>query len=765
MRLSSQPLIARLLNLSLLLGLPLRAEESVLQERPGHSVHGDSFDDGPRRFAVLLGGTGEVHFPVTTKSAEAQKFFDQGVGQLHGFWYYEAERSFRQVLFLDPDCVMGYWGMAMANVENEARARDIIAKAVKDLAKASEIEKLWIQSTEKYFAATKSDDERKAQARKVVRDWEEISRREPDNLEAKAFVVYQTWWNSSRRNIPNSSPLSTQALADQILAKQPLHPTHHFLIHLWDAEGAKNGIPNAAQCGPSATNIAHMWHMPGHIYTDLKRWQDAAWQQEASVRVDHRHMIERRTMPDQIHNYAHNSEWMIRNWNHYGRVTDAIAFAKNMIEEPRIPRSRKVDKDPDQKWDAGGTAYTLGRQRLVETLLQWERWDEVLALAETPYLNAGTELPEQLARLHLISLAQYGKGNTAAGLASLQALRDKLAELRKQRAEALEQAEASARGKDQNAEAINKSLNEVVARFTAKITQAFGLIEEIEVYQSLAEAKTDQAKEQRKKLKGVPEPRLVRLDLLLGNNEGALKTAKSYAEKNPQQVHATAQYIEALRAAGKEDEAKTEFEKLRTIAGNSDSNLAILLRLNPATDWRTPAAPASDLGSRPPLDTLGPLLWKPSPAPSWQVSDADGKLVSQADYAGKPYLALFFLGKGCPHCVQQLRAFEPLAADYTKAGLPILAFSTDTPLGVAETVKLGKEGGALPFPIFSDATQSAFRVFDAFDDFESKPLHGTFLVDGKGQIRWQHIGYEPFMRADFLLEEAQRLLKIAPSTL
>lgn len=756
--------IPQVLCSSLLLSLPLPGEESVLQERPGHSVHGDSFDEGPRRFAVLMGGTGEVHFPVTTKSAEAQKFFDQGVGQLHGFWYYEAERSFRQVLFLDPDCVMAYWGMAMANVENETRAREIMAKAVKEIGKANEVEKLWIQSTEKYFAATKNDDERKAQAVKVVRDWEEISRRDPGNLEAKAFVVYQTWWNSSRRNVAISSPLSTQALADQVLAKQPLHPTHHFLIHLWDAEGAKNGILNAAQCGPSAPQIAHMWHMPGHIYTDLNRWNDAAWQQEASVRVDHLHMIERRTMPDQIHNYAHNSEWMIRNWNHCGRVKDSISVAKNMIEEPRIPRSKKVGADPDQTWNAGGTAYTLGRQRLIETLLQWERWDDVLSLAETPYLDATTDLVEQMTRLHLLSLAHFGKGHADAGKGTLKALRDKLAEVRKQRADALEEAEMTSRGKDEKGDAMNKSLNGVVARFTSQITKALGFIEEVEVYQSLAEGKLDQAKEQRKKLKGLSQPRLVRLDLLLGDKDAALKTAQSYADSHPLQVNATAQLVEALRASGKEEEAKQQFEKLRTVASFSDVDLPILQRLNPGADWKISVSPASDLGPRPPLDSLGPLMWKPSPAPAWQVVNSEGKSVSQADYAGKPYLAIFFLGKGCPHCVQQLRVFEPMAAAYAKAGLPILAFSTDTPIGVAETVNLGKEGGALPFPIFSDSTRGAFKAFDAYDDFENKPLHGTFLVDGNGQIRWQHISYEPFMKVDFLLEEAQRLLKLFPSS-
>ena len=130
-------------------------------------------------------------------------------------------------------------------------------------------------------------------------------------------------------------------------------------------------------------------------------------------------------------------------------------------------------------------------------------------------------------------------------------------------------------------------------------------------------------------------------------------------------------------------------------------------------------------------------------------------------YAGKPYVLIFFLGKGCPHCVRQLKAFEPQAAAFTAAGLPILAISTDTPLGVAETIKLGQDGGPLPFPIVADPSHATFRDFNAFDDFEKIPLHGTFLIDAQGLIRWQHISYEPFMRPDFLLEEAQRLLKMS----
>ena len=103
---------------------------------PGHSAHGEAFDEGPRRSAYLMGTTGRVHLPITTKDARAQAFFDQGVGQLHGFWYLEAERSFRQAAAIDPACAMAYWGMAMANV-NAAITKAAVTNSMMRLISAS----------------------------------------------------------------------------------------------------------------------------------------------------------------------------------------------------------------------------------------------------------------------------------------------------------------------------------------------------------------------------------------------------------------------------------------------------------------------------------------------------------------------------------------------------------------------------------------------------------------------------------------------------
>jgi hypothetical protein len=134
---------------------PAKPEDKLL---PGHSVNGEAFNEGPRQAAVLMQGTGNVHLAVTTKNELAQKFFDQGLGQLHGFWYFEAERSFRQAAALDPECAMAYWGMTMANINNPERASGFIKEAVKRKEKAGRQEQLYIGAWADYYAEKKKDE-------------------------------------------------------------------------------------------------------------------------------------------------------------------------------------------------------------------------------------------------------------------------------------------------------------------------------------------------------------------------------------------------------------------------------------------------------------------------------------------------------------------------------------------------------------------------------------------------------------------------------
>jgi hypothetical protein len=55
---------------------------------------------------VLMSGLGNLHHPVSTRNAEAQQFFDQGLRLIYAFNHDEAARSFQQAAELDPQLGM-----------------------------------------------------------------------------------------------------------------------------------------------------------------------------------------------------------------------------------------------------------------------------------------------------------------------------------------------------------------------------------------------------------------------------------------------------------------------------------------------------------------------------------------------------------------------------------------------------------------------------------------------------------------------------------
>ena len=64
--------------------------------------------------APLLHGIGPLHVPISTKSEQAQKYFDQGFTLMYGFNHAEAIRSFKEAARLDPTCGICWWGVALS---------------------------------------------------------------------------------------------------------------------------------------------------------------------------------------------------------------------------------------------------------------------------------------------------------------------------------------------------------------------------------------------------------------------------------------------------------------------------------------------------------------------------------------------------------------------------------------------------------------------------------------------------------------------------
>lgn len=735
------------------------SEGKAAEVLAGHSYHGEAFNEGPRQKAYLMEGTGRVHFPVTTKNEEAQKFIDQGVGQLHGFWYFEAERSFRQAAALDRDCAMAYWGMAMANVNNAKRAKEFLAEAVKRKAGLTARETKYIDALDAWHKADANKKKERAEA--YAKALERLLYDHPEDIEANAFLGLALWQNRDS-GASLGSYLAVEALLKDVLEVEPLHPCHHYLIHLWDSEKPERALGSAARCGPAAPAIAHMWHMPGHTYSKLKRYHDAAWQQEASARVDHAHMMRDRVLPDQIHNFAHNNEWLIRDLIHIGRMRDAVDLAKNMVELPRHPKYNTL---------GGRGSANFGRSRLFDALNAFELWDDLVALAETDYLPPTDDEKEQVKRLRYLGRAHYRKGNADEGRKLHEELSGRLQQQRDALAKAESEAEAKAREKnsdkqgDELEKLVTKAKEDARRPLADEVRDLERAVWELDGLQLLADGKPQEAHELLKKAEGVDAVLLARVELAAGKADDAEKNLRKHVDSHKNEVLPLAGLVELLWTAGKQKEAADLLDELRKAAWAANLESPPLARLAPVAkqlglpdDWRQTPPPPDDLGERPGLDTLGPFRWSPAPAPTWTLPDAESREISLADYRGKPVVVIFYLGFGCLHCVEQLQAFAPMTEKFKAAGVELVAIGSDSHESLCESLD-NYQGEPFPFPLLSDPQLRTFQAYRCYDDFESLPLHGTFLIDGEGRVRWQDISFEPFKDAEFLLKEAERLLQ------
>ena len=722
---------------------------------PGHSMHGEAFDEGPRRATTLLGNTGRVTFPITTKIPLVQQYFNQGVGQLHGFWYFEAERTFRQAAMLDPDCAMNYYGMALANVNNERRAKGFLAEAVKRKDAASDRERRYIEALDGWYKAEVGDEKKvKTRAKNYVDALEGIIYKYPDDLEAKAFLCLTLW--QKRSDLGGGGYFAIDALMNNVLAANPYHPVHHYRVHLWDNDKASLAVNSAERCGLSAPGIAHMWHMSGHTYSEMHQYFDAIWHQEASARTDHAYMMRDGIFPDKIHNFAHNNEWLVRNYQYVGRVHDAITVAKNAGELPRHP-----------KWNPfpGGKSAHFSRLRLYQIYNQFELWDRLIADSRTQVLAPTSDDLEQIKYFRNLGRAYFRTRDLQNGRTQLSLLENRLKRTVQETDAAVDTAEARARFEGRDAKEIESRRKQASQSASEKTKALERAIDELQGFVLLADGKAPEALERFKKASDLDEAFLAEVELAAGKKDEAIKRLTEWTDRSQDQVRPLASLIEMLWKQEKKTEVKSAFDRLRAISGAIDLDLPIFVRLQPIAaelgfpdDWRMAAPSRKNAAELPDLNTLGPLTWQPTSAAEWSLPDSTGQNHGLADFRGKPVIVIFYLGFGCLHCVEQLQAFAPNQKAFADAGISIIAISTDSVANLKKSLDRYRPDGKFSIPLVSDASLETFKRYQAYDDFEQAPLHATYLIDAAGKTRWHDLGPEPFMDVNFLLAESKRLL-------
>ena len=236
----------------------------------------------PQKPPELLAGMGSHRHPIQTPSAEAQKYFDQGVTLLFGFNHEEAYRSFAKAAELDPKSPMPHWGMALAlganynDPEPEAdrlkKARDEVERGLALSAGASENERAYVVALSKRYVANPADADKAQLAREYAAAMKDLSARYPDDLDAATMYAESLMnlhpWKLWKNGAPGENTVEIVAVLESVLKRDPSHPgANHYYIHAVEAsKEPEKALASAARLETLVPSAGHLVHMPAHIY-------------------------------------------------------------------------------------------------------------------------------------------------------------------------------------------------------------------------------------------------------------------------------------------------------------------------------------------------------------------------------------------------------------------------------------------------------------------------------------------------------------------
>lgn len=354
--------------------------------------------------------------PVSTRSKEAQRWFDQGLALTFGFNHDEAIRSYQEAARLDPTCAMAWWGIAYGHgphinnaamtVEKSVAAWDAVQKAVAAASNASPVEQALIGALARRYAADPAADRApldRAYA-EAMRDVWKAHPRDADvgALFAESLMDLHPWdlWTHDGE-AKEDTPEIVETL-ETVLAMAPDHPgANHFYIHTVEASPRpERGVAAADRLTTLVPGAGHLVHMPAHIYIRVGRFADASRANEEAMRVDRAY---RARSPDQgfYRVYmAHNPHFLAFSSMMEGREKAALAAARALIADipPDLPKEDAIAMD----------AFLAIE---MQVFLRFGRWEEILRVPEPAEHLVLTAAYRHFARGS--ALAALGRGDAA----------------------------------------------------------------------------------------------------------------------------------------------------------------------------------------------------------------------------------------------------------------------------------------------------------------------------------------------------------------
>jgi len=358
-------------------------------------------------------GMGNHHHLITTKSPEAQKYFDQGLAFLYGFNHDEAARYFRRAAELDPAAPMPYWGLALSIGPNyndvavdEKRAAatyDAVKKALERAPNGSPTEQDYVRALAKRYPSADPKSDWKRFHLDYSNAMRELVKKYPDDLDAatmfgESLMMLRPWqlWNPDGKPAPGTEELV--AVLESVMRRNPDHPgANHFYIHAVEASPSlERAIPSAMRLLTLMPAAGHVVHMPGHIFLQTGDY-DLAAETNVKASAADRAFVQRTgaTGIYPLMYWTHNIHFISYARAQQGRYEDAGQAARDMVRNVG-----DADLQPHMQMLEAFHLYPT----MVD--LRFNRWDEILATPEPRKERKLTGAFRQYAR----AMALAGKG-------------------------------------------------------------------------------------------------------------------------------------------------------------------------------------------------------------------------------------------------------------------------------------------------------------------------------------------------------------------
>jgi tetratricopeptide (TPR) repeat protein len=354
---------------------------AVAQDHTSHD-HASHAKDHP---VTLVTGLGDLHHPVSTKNAQAQQFFDQGLRFIYAFNHDEAARSFQHAAELDPKLAMAYWGVAEAvgpNYNDPAdpdrykHAHDAVQQAVDLAGSASASEQAYIHALAKRFPADAKSDLKKA-AEEYRDAMRQVVNEFPDDLDAatlfaEAGMNLHPWGLWHVDGTPEAGTEEIVSTLESVMKRDPDHlGAIHYYIHAVEASPTpERALAGANKLAELAPNAGHIVHMPAHVYIRTGDYEAAVKTNEQAAAVDRAYI--KATGVQGIYPmmyYSHNLHFIAMCAAMNGNYVESVKNAQLLVENvgPHVKEMPPLEG-----------FMTIP----VAVRIRFHRWDEILKMPQ-----------------------------------------------------------------------------------------------------------------------------------------------------------------------------------------------------------------------------------------------------------------------------------------------------------------------------------------------------------------------------------------------